>query len=60
MAVPWRNIDGIDFQLQLFLTLALDGGEWSTSRPGRFTFEKRDPAPTEEEAWWAPDSVWAF
>jgi hypothetical protein len=25
------------------LTLALDGGEWSASRPGRFTPRERDP-----------------
>jgi hypothetical protein len=24
-------------------TLALDGGEWSASRPGRFTHRERDP-----------------
>jgi hypothetical protein len=26
-----------------FLTTALDGGEWSASRPGRFTPEERTP-----------------
>ena len=26
--------------LHLFLTSAVDGGEWSTSHPGRFTFGK--------------------
>jgi hypothetical protein len=26
-----------------FLTSALDGGEWSASRPGRFTPEERAP-----------------
>jgi len=25
------------------LTSALDGGEWSASRPGRFTFKEKDP-----------------
>jgi hypothetical protein len=28
---------GVDVQIQIFLTSALAGGEWSTSRPGRFT-----------------------
>jgi hypothetical protein len=28
---------GIEVQLHSFLTSALDGGEWSTSRLGRFT-----------------------
>jgi hypothetical protein len=26
-----------------YLTSALDGGEWSDSRPGRFTSKERDP-----------------
>jgi hypothetical protein len=28
-----------------FLTSALDGGEWSDSRPGRLTPEKQHPVP---------------
>jgi hypothetical protein len=28
---------GVDVQIQIVLTSALGGGEWSTSRPGRFT-----------------------
>jgi hypothetical protein len=28
---------GVDVQIHIFLTSALVGGEWSTSRPGRFT-----------------------
>jgi hypothetical protein len=28
---------GVEVYLHLFLTLALDGGEWSASRYGRFT-----------------------
>jgi hypothetical protein len=28
---------GVDVQIHIFLTLALVGGEWSASRPGRFT-----------------------
>jgi len=28
--------DGLEVQLHKFLTLALDGGEWSASLPGRF------------------------
>jgi hypothetical protein len=31
---------GVQVQLHSFLTLALDGGEWSTSRLGRFTPRK--------------------
>jgi hypothetical protein len=28
---------GVDVYIHIFLTSALVGGEWSTSRPGRFT-----------------------
>jgi hypothetical protein len=34
-----------------------EGGEWSTSRPGRFTSGK-DPVPIVQEAEWAPGPVW--
>jgi hypothetical protein len=27
---------GVDVKIHIFLTLALAGGEWSASRPGRF------------------------
>jgi hypothetical protein len=33
----------IDVQMHIFLTSALVGGEWSASRPGRFTSEERAP-----------------
>jgi hypothetical protein len=32
-----KDTGGIDVKLFSFLTLALDGGEWLTSQPGRFT-----------------------
>ena len=38
------------------LTLALDGGGWSTPRPGRFT-PGEDPVPIVQEAGWAPGPV---
>jgi hypothetical protein len=39
-----------------FLTPALEGGEWSASRPGRaLTPGKEPPVPTVQEAGWAPD-----
>jgi hypothetical protein len=37
-----------------FLTSALDGGEWSASRPGRAL----PPVPIGREAGWAPEPVW--
>jgi hypothetical protein len=32
---------GVEVYFQAFLTSALDGGEWSASRPGRFTPRER-------------------
>ena len=41
----------------LSLISALDGGGWSTPRPGRFTPWK-DPVPTVQEDGWASEPVW--
>jgi hypothetical protein len=42
-----------------FTTSALDGGEWSASRPGRaLPPEKGPPLPIVQEAGWAPEPVW--
>jgi hypothetical protein len=42
-----------------FLTSALEGGEWSASRPGRaLPPGKEPPAPIVQEAGWAPEPVW--
>jgi hypothetical protein len=43
-----------------FLTSALDWGEWSASRPGRYLPPgKGPPVPIVQEAGWAPEPVWA-
>jgi hypothetical protein len=34
---------GVDVEIQIFLTSALVGGEWSASRPGCFTPGERAP-----------------
>jgi hypothetical protein len=34
---------GVDVYIHIFLTSALVGGEWSVTRPGRFTPEKEPP-----------------
>jgi hypothetical protein len=34
---------GVDIYIHIFLISALDGDEWSTSRPGRFTPGERAP-----------------
>jgi hypothetical protein len=42
-----------------FLTSALDGGEWSASRPGcALPLEKGSLVPTVQETGWAPEPVW--
>jgi hypothetical protein len=42
-----------------FLPSALEGGEWSASRPGRaLPPGKEPPVPTVQGAGWAPESVW--
>jgi hypothetical protein len=42
-----------------FMTSALDGGEWSASRPGRaLPPGKGPPVPIVQEAGWAPEPVW--
>jgi hypothetical protein len=37
-----------------FLISALDGGEWSASRPCRFTFRERDPSTLWIGSWVGP------
>jgi hypothetical protein len=42
-----------------FLTSALEGGEWSASRPGRaLPPGKEPPVPIVQEVGWAPQPVW--
>jgi hypothetical protein len=49
---------GVDVQIHVFLTSALDGGEWSASSPWRFTCGEKPPVPTGQEAGWGPEQVW--
>jgi hypothetical protein len=47
------------YTLYSFLTSAVDGGEWSASRPGRaLPPGKGPPVPIVQEAGWAPEPVW--
>jgi hypothetical protein len=41
--MPWRRIGEWMYSSTHSLTLALDGDEWSASRPGRFTPRERAP-----------------
>jgi hypothetical protein len=63
--VPWawlikhytmKVYEGVDVWIHVFLTSALDGGDWSASRPGRFIPGERPPF-----THWiggAPEPVW--
>jgi hypothetical protein len=45
---------GEEYSSHSFTTSALDGGEWSASRPGHAL----PPVPIVQEAGWAPEPVW--
>jgi hypothetical protein len=45
---------GMDEQIQIFLTSALAGDEWSASRPARFTPGERDPGTHLVRGWVDP------
>ena len=49
-----------EVRLHAFLSSALHGGEWSASRPGRFTPGKKTPVHIQEVAGVAPETVWAM
>jgi hypothetical protein len=56
---PWRRLGERRYSSYSFSTSALDGGEWSASRPGRaLPPEKGPPVPIVQEAGWAPEPVW--
>jgi hypothetical protein len=62
--VPLRSIEallgGRRYSCYSFLIWALEGGEWSASRPGRaLPPGKEPPVPTVQEAGWVPEPVWA-
>jgi hypothetical protein len=42
---------GVDVQIHIFLTSALVAGEWSDSRPGRFTPGERDHSTLWKGGW---------
>jgi hypothetical protein len=49
-----KTYGGVDVQTHVLLTLALVGGEWSASRPGRFTPGERAPGSHWIEGWVDP------
>jgi hypothetical protein len=55
---PWRRL-GKRYSSYSLSTSALDGGEWSASRPSRpLAPGKVPPVPIVQEAEWAPELVW--
>jgi hypothetical protein len=61
--VPLRSIEAHlgdrRYSSYSFLISALEGGEWSASRPGRaLPPGKEPPVPTVQEVGWAPEPVW--
>jgi hypothetical protein len=62
-AVPLHAMEALGgerrYSFHSFSTSALDGGEWSASRPGRaLPPGKGPPVPIVQEAGWAPEPVW--
>jgi hypothetical protein len=47
----------MDVYLHAFLTFALGGGEWSASRPGRFTPMEKSPGTHWIGGWVGPRTV---
>jgi len=48
----------VEIYLHVFLTSALDGCEWTASRPGRFIPGKEPPVSIGYEVGWGPELVW--
>jgi hypothetical protein len=47
------------YSTDIFFTSALEGDEWSASRPGRALPPGKEPSvPIIQEAGWAPEPVW--
>jgi hypothetical protein len=56
---PCRRLRERRYSSYSFTTSALDGDEWSTSRPGRaLPPAKGPPVPIVQEFGWAPEPVW--
>jgi hypothetical protein len=51
-----KAFGGVDVEIHIFLTSALVGGEWSASRPGRFTRGERAPGTHWIGGWVDPQS----
>jgi hypothetical protein len=57
--MAWRHMGGEEENSYSYLNSALDGGEWSASRPGRaLPPGKGPPVPIVQGAGRAPEPVW--
>jgi hypothetical protein len=57
--MPRRRLGERRYSSYSFTTSALDGGEWSISRPSRsLPPGKGPPVPIVQEVGWAPEPVW--
>jgi len=57
---PRRHIEGAEVYFFSFLTLGIDGDEWSGSEFGRFFPGKILSLPLEQEIWGSPELVWTL
>jgi hypothetical protein len=55
-----KKYGGVKVWLSSFLTLTLDGGECSASRPGHFTPVQSVPIYYSKGGFWAPEPVWTL
>jgi hypothetical protein len=53
-----KTYGGVNVQIHVFLASALVGGEWSDTRPGRFTPVEKPPVSIVYKGGWAPEPVW--
>lgn len=55
-----RRVSGVEVYFHVFLTSAVDEGEWSGSGSGRFTPVERTPIPIVLQVGWTSELLWAF
>jgi hypothetical protein len=55
-----KKYGGVEVYFQASLTVAVDGGEWSASYPGRFTLGDRASSTLRIGGWVSPRPVWTL
>jgi hypothetical protein len=55
-STPWKHVGGLAVWLYSFLTSALDGSKWLSSRPGSFTPRWKNPGTHRTGVWVGPQS----